>query len=67
MELKSTIITPIYIDEIAQEIKNRVDANEENRETISDKYGEGYMEGYHDAMIELLNWMGVEHDQEFYN
>ena len=67
MEIKSTVITPIYIDEIAQEIKKRVDANEENRETISDKYGEGYMEGYHDTMIELLNWMGVEHDQDFYN
>lgn len=67
MKIKNIVITPIYIDKIAQEIKKRVEENEENRETIATSYEEGYMEGYHDAMIELLDWLGVKHDQKFYN
>ena len=67
MEIKNTVVTSIHIDTIAQEIKKRVEENEENRETISTSYDEGYMEGYHDAMIEILNYLGVEHDQEYYN
>ena len=67
MKIKNIVITPIYIDQIAQEIKKRVEKNEDNQETITDGYNKGYMEGYHDAMIELLDWLGVKHDQKFYN
>ena len=67
MEIKNTVVTSIHIDTIAQEIKKRVEENEENREAISTGYDEGYMEGYHDAMIEILNYLGVKHDQEYYN
>ena len=66
MEIKSINITPIYIDQIAQEIKNRVDANEYNKERADTKYGYGYTDGYHDALIEILDFLGVEHDQEYY-
>ena len=67
MKIKNIIIAPIYIDQIAQEIKSRVEQNEYTRKTAVDGYGKAYTEGYHDAMIEILDYLGVEHDQEYYN
>ena len=49
----------------AQIIKDLIADNEEN--TINDSYDNGYYEGYHDALVDLMNKLGIEHNEEIYN
>ena len=49
----------------AQIIKDLIADNEEN--IINNPYDDGYYEGYHDALVDLMNKLGIEHDEEIYN
>ncbi|ADL36071.1 hypothetical protein bpr_II132 (plasmid) [Butyrivibrio proteoclasticus B316] len=50
-------------------VKNLIADNEENNiESItSDAYGKGYYEGYHDALVDLMDKLGIKHNEEIYN
>lgn len=51
-----------------QTIKNLIADNEENNiePIVSDEYGKGY-EGYHDALVDLMNKLGIKHNEKIYN
>lgn len=49
-------------------IKDLIDSNEENKEICDgDSYSNGYYEGYHDALVDLMNKLEIQHNEEFYN
>lgn len=52
-----------------QIIKDLITDNEDNNiePTIYDPYGKGYYEGYHDALVDLMNKLGIKHNEEIYN
>ena len=50
-----------------QIIKNLIEGNKENFAMSENRYDSGYAEGYHDALVDLLNQLGIEHDYEYYN
>ena len=52
-----------------QIIKDLIADNEENNiePIVSDPYGKGYYEGYHDALVDLMNKLHIPHNEEFYN
>ena len=52
-----------------QIIKDLIADNEENniKPIVSDGYGKGYYEGYHDALVDLMNKLGIKHNEEIYN
>lgn len=53
--------------DIEQIIKNLIEDNKANFELQFDKYGIGYAEGYNDALVDLLNKLGVKHNYEIMN
>lgn len=53
--------------DIEQIINDLIENNKENFAIPHDEYGTGYIEGYHDALVDLLNQLGIEHDYEYYN
>ena len=55
----------IDIKKFIIEFKDSLEENEEN--IIEDEYDHGYAEGYHDAIVEVFNFLNVEHDEDFYN
>ena len=50
-----------------QIIKTLIEDNKENFNIPQDEYGTGYREGYHDALVDLLNKLKIKHDYEYYN
>lgn len=50
-----------------QIIKNLIEGNKDNFAMAENRYDNGYAEGYHDALVDLLNQLGIEHDYEYYN
>ena len=52
---------------IEQMIKDLIENNKENFNFSQDEYETGYIEGYHDALVDLLNQLHIEHDYEYYN
>lgn len=54
---------------IEQIIKDLIADNEENNiePIVSDEYGKGYYEGYHDALVDLMNKLRIKHNEEIYN
>ena len=45
----------------------RITDNQENIDHNEGGYHKGYAEGYHDAFVELLNYLGIEHSEDYYN
>ena len=56
----------IITDKFIEWIYSRIQDNEDNGPSLVD-WDNGYMCGYHDAMVEVLDHLGVEHDKEYYN
>ena len=60
---------------IEQTIHDLIDNHEENKKHLdenntnfaSTNYNRGYFDGYHDALVDLLNNLGYEHNYEIYN
>lgn len=52
---------------IAITIKHKIEKNEEKQPDIQNSYNKGYMEGYHDALVEILDFLNIRHDQKYYN
>lgn len=56
------------IKEIIESLMKSNDENFENIETYEDKsYARGYAEGVHDGLLDILNELGIEIDEEYYN
>ena len=56
--------------DIKQIILNMINNNKENFTTPlynHDGYATGYPEGYNDALVDLLNQLGIEHNEEIMN
>lgn len=41
--------------------------NEQNIEMATGGYDSGYAEGYHDALVDVMNQMGIPHNEEYYD
>lgn len=63
---------------IEQIIKDQIENNKENfsdkvletEKTLPDSvrnYNVGYREGYHDALVDLLNTLKIDHEYEIHN
>lgn len=50
-----------------QIIKDLIMDNEDNKPFLEDEYGTGYYEGYHDALVDLMNKLNIKHNEVFYN
>ena len=52
-----------------QIIKDLIADNEGNNiePIVNDEYGKGYYEGYHDALVDLMNKLRIKHNEEIYN
>lgn len=54
----------MYTEQI---IKDLIADNEENLQIVKNDYDFGYYEGYHDALVDLMNKFGIQHKEEIYN
>lgn len=52
---------------VKQTVDNLINGNKDNFAMSENRYDRGYAEGYHDALVDLLNQLGIEHDYEYYN
>lgn len=54
---------------VEQTIKDLIDDNEGNNNPaiINAPYGKGYYEGYHDALVDLMNKLKIPHNEDIYN
>ena len=52
-------------NQIAESIFQRLKENKEN--TPSNSYDSGYIDGMHDALVDVLNILHIEHNEEYYN
>lgn len=48
-------------------IENLMKQNDENLEHANTSYDEGYMNGIHDGLLDVLNALEIETDEEYYN
>ena len=48
-------------------VKNLMKMNEKNFEYIESDYDEGYAEGIHDGLLDILNALEIDTDEEYYN
>ena len=59
------------MDKVEIEIKRLIKLNEDNKpflgSTIHDQYNAGYFDGYHDALVDLMEHLNIKHEEEFYN
>ena len=56
--------------DIKQIILDMINNNKENFESLlynNDGYATGYPDGYNDALVDLLNQLGIEHNEEIIN
>lgn len=52
---------------IGQIVQQLLANNEQNIEMFAGGYDSGYAEGYHDALVDVMNRMGIQHSEEYYN
>ena len=50
-----------------QIVRRLLSDNEQNIETATGGYDSGYAEGYHDALVDVMNQMGIPHNEEYYD
>lgn len=55
------------MNNIEQIIKDAIENNKENIRFTVDEYAGGYVEGYNDALVDLLNTLGIENNYKIYN
>lgn len=55
------------MDIIKSTIMDLIDDNKENTHYILNAYDEAYTDGYHDALVDLMNKLGIEHNEEIIN
>ena len=48
-------------------INNLIKDNEKNYSDDNGTYGAGYLNGYHDALVDVLNQMRIKNDYEYYD
>lgn len=48
-------------------IESLIEKNEENLKYMESDYDEGYMNGIHDGLLDVLNELGIETDEEYYH
>ena len=48
-------------------IKDLIENNKENHRFCLNPYDEGYCDGYHDALVDLMNQLGISHNEEIIN
>ncbi len=48
-------------------LKKLLEDNEENLKTSDTKYDQGYAEGFHDAIVDVMHAAGIDTDEEYYN
>ena len=54
--------------DIEKELKRMIADNRKNvKEAKGSGYDGGYAEGFHDAIVELLNFLHIQHDEEFFD
>lgn len=41
--------------------------NKENGHYVLNDYDNGYVDGYHDALVDLMNKLHIEHNEEIIN
>ena len=51
---------------IEQMVKDLIENNKKNIHFRVDEYEGGYVEGYNDALVDLLNQLGIKHDYTYY-
>ena len=61
-----------YIEKVERTIKSLITDNEGNRTTdlyvvFGDRYTVGYYEGYHDALVDVMNKLEINHNEKYYN
>lgn len=63
----------ITIKEISENIINKIkklfsdNENNKNHAESEGGYGLGYYEGYHDAILDVYNTLGIKHSEDFCN
>lgn len=65
MKITSIPDKTLSVHDFISVFKDRLEENEDNM--ITDQFDEGYQSGYHDAIIEMMDFFGVEHDQNYYS
>ena len=65
MKITSIPDKTLSIHDFVSVFKDRVEESEDN--DIADEFDEGYMSGYHDAIIEVFDFFGIKHDQDYYD
>lgn len=56
-----------YVITSKDNIVKLLTANEGNKEYLEAGYDTGYYEGYHDALVDVMNKLNIPHSEEFYN
>lgn len=55
-------------ESISEVLMKILKGNEDNRPTVSEEgYPRGYYEGVHDAIVDVLNALHIEHSEKYYN
>lgn len=48
-------------------INDLIELNDKNYNEGNGVYQDGYPDGYHDALVDVLNQMRIEHNHTYYN
>lgn len=48
-------------------INDLIESNEKNYSEGNGVYQGGHLDGYHDALVDVLNQMRIEHNYTYYN
>lgn len=48
-------------------IMDLIEDNKENGHYILNDYDDGYVDGYHDALVDLMDRLHIEHNEEIIN
>lgn len=61
-----------YIEKVEKTIKTLITDNEGNRTTdicvvFGNHYAIGHYEGYHDALVDVMNKLEINHNEKYYN
>lgn len=52
---------------VEQCVKRLLYDNQSNLENDNGGYDCGYAEGYHDALVDVMNQLRIEHGEEYFN
>ena len=53
---------------VEQTLKDLITSNENNKPFVIDEgYDTGHYEGYHDALVDVMNKLNISHNEHYYN